>query len=97
MHHEQAAILAEYRPNVHLDVSGFTNALRMERFEAILLSHKKRGILNKILFGTDWPIHRLNGNQQELVRLFRQAAERVLTSEELEVIFCKNITRMLNL
>ncbi|WP_103069468.1 amidohydrolase family protein [Aquimarina sediminis] len=95
MMHEQASILAEYRPNIYLDVSGFTNAIRMERFKSILLEHKKRGILNKVLFGTDWPIHRLNGNQKDLVEMFRTKAEEVLTSEEIENIMYNNIHKII--
>lgn len=90
MMQDQAALLAEYRPNIYLDVSGFTNALRMEKFETILTGHKKRGILHKLLFGTDWPIHKLSGNQATLIRLFTAAAEGILTAKELDMIFQEN-------
>lgn len=97
MLYEQGALLAEYRPNIYLDVSGFTNAFRLEKFEQILSEHKKRGILNKILFGTDWPIHRLSGSQKDLTGLFRKSAEKLLTEEEMDRIFYKNITQIVTI
>lgn len=97
MMHEQAAILAEYRPNIYLDVSGFTNALRMERFETILSEHKKRGIIHKILFGTDWPIHKLSGSQQTLVELFRNAAGNILNAQEMKLVMGENFNRLLKM
>ncbi|GAA3627195.1 amidohydrolase family protein [Flavivirga jejuensis] len=95
MMHQQAAILAEYRSNIYLDLSGFTNAIRMENFKNILMEHKKRGILNKLIFGTDWPIHRLNGNQKSLVNTFKTNIESILSSEEINNIMCNNISRIL--
>jgi uncharacterized protein len=67
---EEAVAMSKFRPNVYLDVSGFDSALRKggrmpsvdEVFEA--------GIAHKVLFGTDWPVFRMNGTQGDLVSAF---------------------------
>ena len=94
MMHEQGAVMAEYRPNVFLDVSGFTNALRMDRFHSILSEHKKRGIIHKLLFGTDWPIHRLSGDQKFMTATFKNKASEVLTQEETDKIMYLNFNEL---
>ncbi|UUY08385.1 amidohydrolase family protein [Pseudomonas sp. J452] len=96
--YEEASVLAEYRPNVFLDMSGFQSELRRKRFTDILQWHKSKGLLRKILFGTDWPIHRFYGNQTDWVNAFHKAVEdKILTTEELDWIFYKNSKALLNL
>lgn len=72
--HEEAALLAEYRPNVYLETSGFQNATGRGELEGVLASHRRRGLARKLVFGTDWPIHRLSGGQRPAVTAFRDAA-----------------------
>ena len=70
--HEDAALLAEYRPNVHLDLAGFQPLLRRGGLASTLDHHLRRGLARKLLFGTDWPIYRLFGTQREWVEAVRR-------------------------
>jgi uncharacterized protein len=92
---EESAMLAAYRPNVYLDLSGFQPHWKRGELDAILAEHKKNGILRKLLWGTDWPIHFLHGDQQQCVEAFRDCARRgVINDEELDWLFCKNAQRL---
>ena len=53
------------------------------------------GVLRKILWGTDWPIHFLHGDQLQCVNAFRDCAKRgVITEEELDWLFRRNAERI---
>jgi len=93
---QEARMLAAYRPNVYLDLSGFQPAWRRGELGRILTEHKEAGLLRKLLFGTDWPIHRIYGGQAQWVEAFRDCASRgILTEEELDWIFCRNAAEIL--
>lgn len=62
VHGEDAALLAEYRPNIYVDTAGFQVASRRGEWVETLALYKRRGLLRKLLFGTDWPIHRQYGS-----------------------------------
>ncbi len=64
---DECAMLCRNRPNVFLDVSGF-QGLDL----SLLRSLFRRGVNHKILFGTDWPIFRLQGTQKDFVDRLRQ-------------------------
>jgi uncharacterized protein len=84
-HYRDAAMMAEYRPNVFLDMSGFQAAARRGQFDDLMRFHKSHGIINKLLFGTDWPIHRMLGGQSKWVEEFdRLVGKKILTEGELE-------------
>jgi predicted TIM-barrel fold metal-dependent hydrolase len=72
--HEDLLLLAEYRANVHLEISGFQAAARRQEFVTILERCRRRGLVHKLLFGTDWPMDRLFGTQRDAVDTFRKAA-----------------------
>jgi len=94
--HEEAAMLAAYRPNVYMDMSGFQSIWRRGELDRILLAHKHAGLLRKLLFGTDWPIHRIMGGQKQWVDAFIDCAQRgILTEEELQWLFYKNAAQVL--
>lgn len=98
VHHvEECALLCEYRPNVYLDLSGLQGKLEMEK-EAPFLRHLfHRGLSHKILFGTDWPLFRMQTDQKgfvgELLGEGRFLAG--LSQSDLELIFFKNIERLI--
>lgn len=95
---DEAALLALHRPNVYLDLSGFQSEWRQGRLDAILDEHKRRGLLRKLLFGTDWPIHRIGGGQARWVEAFRDCARRgVIGSDELDWLFFRNAVEALRL
>lgn len=92
---DEAAMLAGFRPNVYLDLSGFQPHWKRGELDSILVAHKKNGVLRKLLWGTDWPIHFLHGDQQQCVEAFRDCARRgVITEEELDWLFCRNAQRL---
>lgn len=94
-HYQDAALIAEYRPNVFLDLSGFQSATRRGGFQDLIRFHRNHGIVNKLLFGTDWPIHRLAGEQSKWTRAFHQLVEdEVLNEDELERIMHRNFKRI---
>jgi uncharacterized protein len=59
---DECAMLCNNRPNVYVDVSGYEATS-----VAGLNSFFRRGINHKVLFGTDWPIFRLQGRQSGFV------------------------------
>ena len=65
---EECTMMCAYRPNLYLDVSAFQVAVGTatvaRRSVRELVS---KGINHKILFGTDWPVFRLQGNQLTFV------------------------------
>jgi predicted TIM-barrel fold metal-dependent hydrolase len=63
---EECVMLCGYRPNVYLDVSGYQSSIRdgVDRAVGHLTS---RGIDHKIIFGTDWPVFRLQSHQKMFV------------------------------
>jgi len=92
----EAAMLAAYRPNVYLDLSGFQPEWRRGGFDSILAEHKAAGLLRKLLFGTDWPIHRIHGSQRQWVDAFRDCAQRgIVTAEELDWLLYRNAAQVL--
>lgn len=64
---EECAMLCAFRPNVHLDVSGYQSTLRAGAAGEALRRVTSRGINHKILFGTDWPVFRLQADQATVV------------------------------
>jgi hypothetical protein len=77
---EECAMMAAFRPNVYIDVSGFQTAdLRLlgQMFE--------RSFNHKVIFGTDWPFFRLQGTQKQCLDKVRQAdgpLQRLRAAEE---------------
>jgi len=94
--HEDAALLARFRPNVFLDVSGFQAELKNGRFPPILRGHLAQGLGRKLLFGSDWPIYRFFGSQAHWVSVLKgYAAEGALSADDLEGLLCRNTQALL--
>ncbi len=97
-HYQDAALLAQYRPNIYLDLSGFQTAVNRNEFRTIMNWHLARGLARKLLFGTDWPIHRFWGSQRDWVRKFTDLqAESLLTGEDIKNIMGENLRALLPL
>lgn len=64
---EECVMMCEFRPNIYLDVSGFQKSLRAEGRAGTIASVAARGINHKILFGTDWPVFRMQGTQADFL------------------------------
>lgn len=97
MHYRQAGLLAEYRPNVYLDLSGFQAEMNKGTFRHILRWHVARGLTRKLLFGTDWPIYRFWGTQSKWVGELRECqAEGIISDEDARHIFSENMRGLLD-
>jgi predicted TIM-barrel fold metal-dependent hydrolase len=91
-HVQDCAMMCSFRPNVFMDISGFqAKPLDMLR-EAFA-----RGINHKIVFGTDWPVFRMQGNQRDCLHnlLDEDGPLRELRPQELEIFFRRTLERIL--
>jgi uncharacterized protein len=64
---EECAMLCSFRPNVHLDLSAFQGAICPGGGPAAVKACVSRGINHKVLFGTDWPVFRMQADQKTFV------------------------------
>jgi predicted TIM-barrel fold metal-dependent hydrolase len=64
---EDCIMMCRYRPNVYLDVSGFQSTLGYDPAAASVKKVASVGITHKVLFGTDFPVFRLQGTQKDFV------------------------------
>jgi hypothetical protein len=64
---EECAMLCAFRPNLFMDISAFQSAMRGEESAGMVKAAVSKGINHKILFGTDWPVFRLQGEQKTFV------------------------------
>ncbi|HEY6559898.1 MAG TPA: amidohydrolase family protein [Polyangiaceae bacterium] len=78
VHRDDAALLAEYRPNVYLDTAGFQAVHRRGEWSDTLAFFKRRGLIRKLLFGTDWPIHCQYGAQKTWVGRLAGASDQTV-------------------
>jgi uncharacterized protein len=60
---DRCVMLARHRPNVYLDVSGYEAAPPSSLRQLL-----ECGIGHKIIFGTDWPVFRMQGRQEHFVQ-----------------------------
>lgn len=90
----EAALLAQYRPNIYLDLSGFQQ--EPAALKDIIRFHLARRLERRLLFGTDWPIHRFFGSQARWVGEFKKLeAEGILGPRQLEDILCNNFKELM--
>lgn len=67
---EECLTLAEYRPNIFLDISAFPSISPAPNgWKAALPKMFQRGVNHKILFGTDWPLFG-TGRHRRLLEAF---------------------------
>jgi predicted TIM-barrel fold metal-dependent hydrolase len=64
---EECLMLCRFRPNVYLDVSGFQSTLGFDPSAGAVKHVVSQGITHKVLFGTDFPVFRLQGDQKSFV------------------------------
>ena len=94
VHREEAVLLAEYRPNVYVDMAGFQLASRRGEWADTLALYKRRGLLRKLLFGTDWPLHKQYGTLESWVGQLRDGP---LTEMELGWVLEENARDILGM
>jgi predicted TIM-barrel fold metal-dependent hydrolase len=97
VHREDAALLAEYRPNVSLDTAGFQVVHGRGEWSETLAFFKRRGLLRKLLFGTDWPVHGQHGPQRPWVERLAGGPDGPLTPAEARWLLDGNAREVLGL
>jgi predicted TIM-barrel fold metal-dependent hydrolase len=94
---EDCAMLCSFRPNVYLDLSGYQGAPRGSAAE-VVRRVVSRGIGHKILFGTDWPVFRLQADQRSFVEtvIAEDGPLSELRDAEAQLILHGNLERLLS-
>jgi uncharacterized protein len=93
---EECAMLCAYRPNVFLDISGYQATLKTAADEAVRRV-VSRGLNHKVLFGTDWPVFRLQSDQRTFVEVVTAEDGPLSSINELEadLVLHGNMDRLL--
>jgi uncharacterized protein len=94
---EECLMMAAFRPNVYLDISGFQKNLYSEIGMGDLRRVLSGGVAHKILFGTDWPVFREFGSLADAVAaaLKEDNALSDLSPAQSRMILSANIERIL--
>lgn len=95
---EECAMMCSHRPNVYLDISGYQSTLRSDGTAKVVRNAVSRGINHKILFGTDWPVFRLQGSQEGFVSALMDEDGPLsdLSDRERGLVLSRNIERILS-
>jgi hypothetical protein len=64
---EECAMLCRFRPNIYLDISAYQITLGWDSLSSAVRKTVSQALNHKILFGTDWPVFRLQGTQKTFV------------------------------
>lgn len=89
---EECVMLCKFRPNVYLDLSAFQSSPGDAVKKTV-----SQGINHKVIFGTDWPVFRLQGNQAGFVQTVAGEAGALsdLNDAERSLILYRNIEHLL--
>lgn len=87
--------LALKRDNVYLDISAFQPHLHHPEALEEKVKRIFREIPDKIVFGTDWPVYRLNGEQKKWVDIFKNMA--FIPPHQLEMFFYENAKNIIEI
>jgi predicted TIM-barrel fold metal-dependent hydrolase len=92
-HVEDCIISCAFRPNIFLDVSAY-QAKSMRHLREVF----GHGVNHKIIFGTDWPVFRLQGLQRNLLDslLDEDGPLQDLRSRELDAFFGRTLERLIS-
>lgn len=95
---EECAMLCAFRPNVYLDISAFQMSLRRDGSAGSVRAVVSRGINHKVLFGTDWPVYRLQGDQAMFTESVTEEGGPLaeIGRNERDMILYKNAERLLS-
>lgn len=93
----ECAMMCRFRPNVYLDISGYQMTLGWDPKCSAVKNLVLQGINHKVLFGTDWPVFRLQGDQQSFVAALTREDGPLfdLNDREKSLILHKNVQRIL--
>lgn len=94
---EECVMMCRFRPNVYLDISGYQAGLGYDPSASAVRSIVSLGINHKILFGTDFPVFRLQGDQKTFVDILtaENGPFSDLNEREMSLVLHQNIERLL--
>jgi predicted TIM-barrel fold metal-dependent hydrolase len=94
---EECVMMAAFRPNVYLDISGFQRNLYPPSGIGDLRRVLSAGIAHKVLFGTDWPVFRELGSLADAVAAAVAGDNPLadLPAAQLRMVLSGNIERIL--
>ena len=94
---EECIMMCRFRPNVYLDISGFQATLGYDPAAAAVKKVVSVGINHKVMFGTDFPVFRLQGTQKDFVEAVTAEGGPLadLNEREKSLVLHQNIARLL--
>jgi predicted TIM-barrel fold metal-dependent hydrolase len=94
---EECVMLCKFRPNIYLDISAFQSMQGTDSPGEAVRRTVSQGINHKVIFGTDWPVFRLQGDQAGFVQtvVADDGPMSDLSYEERSLILYRNIERLL--
>lgn len=94
---DECVMLCRFRPNVYLDISGYQNTLGYDPSAGAVRNIVSLGINHKILFGTDFPVFRLQGEQADFIEALTgtNGALSQLNEREKALVLSQNVERLL--
>jgi predicted TIM-barrel fold metal-dependent hydrolase len=94
---EECVMLCRFRPNVYLDISGYQATLGYDPSASAVKHIVSLGINHKVLFGTDFPVFRLQGEQKNFVEVLTGAngALEELNERERCMVLYENAERLI--
>lgn len=95
---EESVMMCAFRPNIYLDISGYQSSFRTDGTGGAVKRIVSRGINHKVLFGTDWPVFRLQGDQHSFVEavIAEDGPLSDLSEKEQDMVLYMNAERLLN-
>lgn len=94
---EECTMMCRFRPNIYLDISGYQATLGYDPSASAVKTIVSLGINHKVLFGTDFPVFRLQGDQKSFVEVLikENGPLMELNPREKSLVLHQNIDRLL--
>jgi uncharacterized protein len=94
---EECIMMCRFRPNVYLDISGYQSTLGYDPAATAVKNVVSVGINHKVLFGTDFPVFRLQGDQKTFVDalISENGPLAELNERERSLVLHQNVERLL--
>ena len=94
---EESIMMCRFRPNVYLDISGYQATLGYDPAATAVKNVVSVGINHKVLFGTDFPVFRLQGDQKTFVDavIGENGPLAELNDRERALVLHQNVERLL--
>lgn len=94
---EESIMMCRFRPNVYLDISGYQATLGYDPAATAVKKVVSVGINHKVLFGTDFPVFRLQGDQKTFVDALigENGPLAELNDREIKLVLHQNVERLL--